>query len=451
MPIKLHPLAEEANVIIRNTNEAVFEMLSERGRAIYFPKTGIVGQSAEAKGKRINATIGIALEDDGSPLRFRSIADKISLEPKDIFNYAPNHGKIELRKIWQESIRKKNPCLSSAISLPIVTQALTHGLSMAGYLFINPGDRIVLTDKFWGNYRLLFENAYGGELATFNTFKGNGFDIEGLKTAISEGTGPSFANPPAGEAGATAVKKKIILLNFPNNPAGYTPTEDEAEKIITAIGERAEAGDKLVVILDDAYFGLVYEAGVYQESLFSRLADLHKNVLAIKVDGATKEEYAWGLRVGFLTYGSKGATEDLYRALEDKTAGAIRGNVSNCSNLSQSLVLSALASPDYETEKKEKYDLLKKRFDKVKKILEAGRYADIITPLPFNSGYFMCIELAPGIEAETVRKLLLTEYSTGVIAMKNLLRLAYSAVAEKDLPELFENIYQACLDVKKIK
>jgi len=428
---KLHPLAEEANVMIRNANEAVFEMLSERGRAIYFPKTGIVGQSAEAKGKRINATIGIALEDDGSPLRFRSIADKISLEPKDIFNYAPNHGKIELRKIWQESIRKKNPSLASAISLPIVTQALTHGLSMAGYLFIHPGDRIVLTDKFWGNYRLLFENAYGGELATFNTFKGDGFDIEGLKTAISEGTG-----------------KKIILLNFPNNPAGYTPTEDEAEEIITAIGERAEAGDKLVVILDDAYFGLVYEAGVYQESLFSRLADLHENVLAIKVDGATKEEYAWGLRVGFLTYGSKGATEDLYRALEDKTAGAIRGNVSNCSNLSQSLVLSALASPDYETEKKEKYDLLKKRFNKVKEILATGRYSELFSPLPFNSGYFMCIELAPGIEAESARKLLLAKYSTGVIAMKNLLRLAYSAVAEKDLPELFENIYQACLEIK---
>ena len=48
-------------------------------------------------------------------------------------------------------------------------------------------------------------------------------------------------------------------------------------------------------------FGLVYENGIFKESLFSKLADLHENVLAVKVDGATKEDYAWGFRVGFIT------------------------------------------------------------------------------------------------------------------------------------------------------
>ena len=44
----------------------------------------------------------------------------------------------------------------------------------------------------------------------------------------------------------------------------------------------------MVVIIDDAYFGLVYEEGVYTESIFVELANLSENVLAVKLDGPTK-------------------------------------------------------------------------------------------------------------------------------------------------------------------
>ena len=54
----------------------------------------------------------------------------------------------ELRETWQKMIYEKNPSLQSDISMPIVTNALTHGLSMAGYLFVNPGDKIILSNQF---------------------------------------------------------------------------------------------------------------------------------------------------------------------------------------------------------------------------------------------------------------------------------------------------------------
>lgn len=407
-------------------------MLSHKGRAIYFPKTGIVGQAAEAKSKKINATAGIAVEDDGTPMRLNSIAEKIKLSPGDIFNYAPTYGKPELRRLWLKKIKEKNPSLNVPISLPIVTGALTHGLSITAYLFINSGEKIILTDKFWGNYRLTFENEAGGELDAFNTFKEGCFDLKSFADKLSQ-----------------VGKKKIVLLNFPNNPSGYTATEDEAKAIVAIIKKRAEAGDSLVVILDDAYFGLVYEEGIMKESLFSLLAGLHPNILAIKIDGATKEDYVWGLRVGFLTYGIKDGSEPLYRALEDKTAGTIRGSISNVSNLSQSLVYQGLSSPAYREEKKQKYQILKNRYEKVKGALGNKKYREVFSPLPYNSGYFMCLELAPELEAEAVRKLLLEKYDTGTIAIKNNLRIAFSAVAEKNLPQLFENIYSACLELKK--
>ena len=41
-------------------------------------------------------------------------------------------------------------------SQPIVTSAITHGLALVGDLFVDEGDVIVLPDKLWGNYRLIF-------------------------------------------------------------------------------------------------------------------------------------------------------------------------------------------------------------------------------------------------------------------------------------------------------
>jgi aspartate/methionine/tyrosine aminotransferase len=433
--VKINPQAEELNQIIQKDNTALLHMLSEKGKAAYFPKKGIIKQSAEAKGKAINATIGMAMEDDGTPMRLSAIADKIRMDPADVFTYASTYGKPELRKAWRELIYKKNPSLKSRISQPVVTHALTHGLSVAGLLFVDPGDTIIITDKFWGNYRLIFENAYGGVIQTFNTFTETGFDVNSLKAALEKRPG-----------------KQIVVLNFPNNPAGYTPTNREVDEISLVFLESAKKGNEIIVILDDAYFGLVFKQNIYEESIFTKLADLHENILAVKLDGATKEDYVWGLRVGFITFSVKGITENVCTAMEEKTAGTVRGSISNASHLSQSLVLGALHSPSYEKEKRSKYALLKTRFDRVEEVLEkhGKRYHEYFTPLPHNSGYFMCIELIPSIDAEEVRQLLLQKYDTGLIASGNLLRIAFSAVSAKTIPVIFENIYNACRETKNM-
>jgi len=275
--------AEELN---RALPEATLSMLSKKGKEIYFPKEGIVAQSAEAKGRRINATIGSANEDYGNPMRLSSVQDMIKLSPKDAFPYASSFGVQKLREKWREMIYRKNPSLKAEVSMPVVTCALTHGISVAGYLFLDPGDAIVSPDRFWGNYRLTLEHAYGGAIQTFRTFSEGGFDVAAMKEKLASISG-----------------RKMLILNFPNNPTGYTPTVEEADGIRDALLSLAEEGHRIVVLCDDAYFGLVYEEGIYTESLFSKLADLHENILAVKLDGATKEDYAWGLRVGFLTFG----------------------------------------------------------------------------------------------------------------------------------------------------
>jgi aspartate/methionine/tyrosine aminotransferase len=235
-------------------------------------------------------------------------------------------------------------------------------------------------------------------------------------------------------------------LNFPNNPSGYTPTKEAAAAIVAALKQSAEAGNKLVVILDDSYFGLAFEEDVYKESLFAILSQLNENLLAVKVDGITKEEYAWGFRVGFITYGIKKGSKELYRALEDKTAGAIRGNISNAPHPSQSLFVNALKSATYSQEKEVNKEKIRERYLKVKSVLESHQeYKDYFEALPFNSGYFMCIRLKGG-KADKIWEKLLSKYSTGVICYseKNLFRIAFASTPLAQIEKMFNNIYLAC-------
>ncbi|NQU51014.1 MAG: aminotransferase class I/II-fold pyridoxal phosphate-dependent enzyme [Bacteroidetes bacterium] len=429
----MNPQAEELNKIIQEKSSVAFELLSEKGKAIFFPKKGILGQTAEAKGTKINATIGAAVEDDGTPMRLEAIASKIDMDPSLVFPYAPSFGRPDIRAKWKSMIYEKNPSLAGVeLSLPVVTNALTHGISMAGYMFLDAGDEVIVPDLFWGNYNLTLGHAYGANIVKFNTFKNGGFDLDAFEAKLNEGK----------------IGKKVVILNFPNNPSGYTPTETEQNSIVEIVKAAAEKGNKIVTMTDDAYFGLVYEEGIAKESIFTPLCQLHENVLAVKIDGATKEDYVWGFRVGFITYGMKSADAELYGALEAKTAGAIRGNISNSANISQSLLLEAFSSPEYAAQKASKYAIMKDRYDAVTEALKEEKYKEAFTAIPYNSGYFMCVELADGLNADKVRKVLIEKYSIGLISLGNLLRVAYSAVAATDVQEMFEGIYNACNDCK---
>ncbi len=429
----LDPQAEELNRIIKTHSTTVFELLSKKGKAIYFPLKGILAQGMAAKDKEINATIGTAYEDDGKPMVLPSIARLLDLKGKDAFPYAPSQGIKPLRDKWKELLRVKNPSLGTKeISLPVVTCALTHGLSMVGYLFVEEDDEIIVADLYWENYDLVFTNAYGAELKCFNFFKNKEFDIESFKQTLN----------------TSSPGKKIVVLNFPNNPSGYTPTKETGKEIIKVLKEAAEAGNKLVVVLDDAYFGLAFEDDIFTESLFAQLADCHENLLAVKIDGITKEEYAWGFRVGFITYGIKNGNKELYKALEDKTSGAVRGNISNSPHPSQSLALIALQSETYQGEKERNKEKIRERYLKVKEILKAHQdYEKYFEALPFNSGYFMCVKLK-NLDTDKVWELLLNKYSTGVICYseKNLLRIAFASTPLAQLEKLFKNIFSACQD-----
>ncbi len=435
-PAASNPLAVEANQQIEKHAPAVMRMLSDLGKQLYFPK-GILTQSAEAKQKahRFNATIGEAREAHhsmGLPAITQHFAD---ISGDDVLPYAPSYGRADLRAAWLAEIREKNPSLGEVpVSLPVVTTGITHGLSTVADMFADDGDVLLLPDKLWGNYRLIFGVRRGARVDTYPLLDlDHGFDVEGLRAAVRK-------HASAG--------KLIILFNFPNNPTGYSVTPSEADAIRDVVVEAADGGCDIVAVFDDAYFGLFYDEEVLKESVFTRLADAHERVLAIKLDGASKEDYAWGLRVAFVTYGIKGGSGG-YEALEKKTAGCVRGTISNSPNLSQALVLRAMSDPGYKAQKAEKFAVLAARAAKVRQLLSDPRFDVAWKLYPFNSGYFFTVRLE-GLDAEQYRVRLLDDYGIGVISTSDTdIRVALSCVDESDLESLVELMLDCALEMKK--
>jgi aspartate/methionine/tyrosine aminotransferase len=433
----MNPLAKELNDHLSQHNPFVLESLSDLGKNLFFPK-GILTQSAEAKEKahRFNATIGIATEGSG-PMYLECIPVPLSgFVPKAIYTYAPPAGTPELRALWREKMLRENPSMAGKhFSNPIVTNALTHGLSIVADMFIDKGDHLLLPDMLWGNYNLTFVTRCGAVVKKFPTFTAErGFNVEGFRAELKKS---------AAEKG-----KVVVLLNFPNNPSGYTPTVVEGDAIVAAIKEVAEEGRNIVVITDDAYFGLFYE-DTLKESLFGKLANMHPRVLTIKLDGATKEEFVWGFRTGFITFadGCADKCEPVMNALEKKTMGIIRATISNCPHPSQTFVIEALRSPDFIKQKQEKFEIMKGRALKTKEVLDSGKYDSVWNYYPFNSGYFMCLKLKK-VDAEKLRLHLLDKYGVGAISIGSTdLRIAFSCIAESDIQELFDIIYQATKDL----
>lgn len=100
-----------------------------------------------------------------------------------------------------------------------------------------------------------------------------------------------------------------------------------------------------------------------------------------------------------------------------------------------------MKSESHRQEKELAFQILKGRYKKVTEILRVSDSP--LKALPFNSGYFMTFLLSEG-SAEELRKRLLMDYGIGTISIRDkYLRVAYSAVEEEMLAELYDLIFRA--------
>ena len=434
----MNPLAIELNEVLDKSSAGPF--LSALGRRLFFPK-GIIAQSAEAKKTaKVNATLGMAFSG-GKPLALSSLQKQFpGLTPEEIVVYAPTAGVEAFRQAWKATLVKKNPSLQGTdFSLPVVVPGITAGISYIADLFLDEGQVMLAADPSWDNYSLVFTERRGGVLKGIPFFTSAGLDTGAFEKALKE------------EAAGGLVR---IILNFPHNPSGYTPQKTEADKLVRIIRECAENGAPVLVICDDAYFGLFYEEGIITESLFGRFAGLHERVLAVKIDGPTKEDYTWGLRTGFVTVASKGMDENATAALEKKFMGAIRSSVSCANTPAQYLALKTRDDPAAAADKETFYKLLSGRYRTVKTFIAENAPPPALEALPFNSGYFMSFRCKTGDGAikggaEGLRQALLQK-GIGTIALgSEYLRVTFAAIEETDIVHVYRTIYECAGELSR--
>ena len=424
--VMTNPLAQELNAALEGTT--VGSLLSDFGKRIYFPK-GIIAQSAEAKqkGKTANATIGMTVQN-GTPVILEAVHKSApELTSRELVAYAPTAGLPEIREAWKNEIIKKNPLLASkSFSLPVLVPGLTAGISYLSDLFLDESKTLIAGNPSWDNYALIAETRRNASFRQFSMFKNGGFNLDAFKEVVLD------------EAKKGEVR---VLLNFPQNPSGYSPTKAEAKEIVSFLTDLANGGTKVMVWSDDAYFGLNYEDDIESQSLFAYLADASENLLAVKIDGPTKEDFVWGFRAGFLTFASKGLSEAHYDAIVKKLMGTIRSSVSCASTPPQTMLLKAYKDENLESQKKAFREVLERRYRKVRNFTDSHKSC-ALEPLPFNSGYFMSFNLF-SVNAEKLRQVLLENYGIGTIAIdEKTLRVAFSSLDEDKIETVYSAIYK---------
>ncbi len=442
----------------KNLQESgIFDLLSNFGKEIFQPP-GIIEWSGRAKKEaEINATLGVATGKLSEYLD--SSSEKISIfhlsaiknqfnnfTPDQIFPYAPIVGVPAVRDNWKKwicyKLRKRNTPIEPILTRPLITPGITMGVYVICKLFLAPGEKAVIPNKRWGNYDAIIKTNIGAGIKSFPLFLKNRFNYEGMKRAIIEV--------------AKNQNKVFLLLNFPNNPTGYSPNLAITKKICVALKEASEeSGKPLVVVTDDAYEGFVYDDSI-RHSIFSHLAEINKNIFVVKIDGITKELLFWGGRLGMITFSIPpyfGNKEKIEAELENKVVALVRSTISNSTKVVQEGVAAIISEPDkFLKEQIGVISSVGKRALALKKEIEKNLCPDV-TADPFNSGFFAFLNIN-NISAEKFADLLLKKYKIGVIPIENIkeningIRVTFSSLTIEEIPKLVDGINKTADELK---
>ena len=405
---------------------------SKLGENIILPQDVLI-QSKETAAipGAINATIGIATSNKKA-MALPSINKVITeINNSEYLPYSPTPGLPKMRELWKEKILADNPSINKDfLSLPMVTTGITQGIDIAANLFSESGDALLLPNLFWQNYAQIYTIKLGNMIYKYNQFdENNEFSISNFKETLY----------------SIKEDKISLILNFPNNPTGYTPSDAELNSLVDVISTYAKENKnkQLIIVSDDAYFGLFFEKNHKTPTLSAtyKLAE-NENCLIVKLDGITKEFYSWGLRVGFITYYTK--NNELRKVLLEKTQGYLRSTTSSPSNLSQQIAVRLLDNKQ-SLEKEINDKIIEERYNELKQAISKEQLDQLVRVLPFNSGYFFTIKLPSNINAHEFRLKFLNEYKYGVYSMDDEhIRIAFSCLDKELIPELI-NKFKQCI------
>lgn len=247
------------------------------------PRDAIVNLRASKIREVANAGIGrsdvltfwFGEPDEVTPDFIRAAASE-SLARGETF-YSHNLGLPELRQTVATYLSRLHPNPAAQITSDniAITSAGVNALSLAAQCIVNPGDRVVCVTPLWPNLveipKILSANV---ECVTLDfTATGWHLDLDKLLAALTPNT-------------------KMLMVNSPNNPTGWTLTRDEQIAILARCRQHG-----IWLLADDAYERLVFDDSGCAPSFFD-ISDANDRL--VSANTFSKSWLMTGWRLGWL-------------------------------------------------------------------------------------------------------------------------------------------------------
>jgi aspartate aminotransferase len=229
--------------------------------------------------------------------------------------YTPSEGALELRKAIAEKLQRENH-LDYKPEQIVVNIGAKHSVYNAMQAVLDPGESVILPTPYWLTYPEAIKLA-GAKLKVVKTSRQNSYKMtpEQLKKAIGS-------------------KTRMLVLNSPNNPGGFTYTPDELAALAKAL-----VGSDVIVMSDE-----IYERLVYNGTKFISFASLSQDAFdrTLTINGFSKTYSMTGWRLGY-TAGPVDVIKAMGRLQDHSTSNPV--------TFVQDAAITALKDPNNEVEK----------------------------------------------------------------------------------------------------
>ncbi len=375
---------------------------------------GIAARAAVAEEKIgrenvVNSTIGSLLEDDGRLVAFKSVYDELkALDDVKIANYAGIAGIPEfLDSVITDCFGKYTPKeYIKAVATPGGSGAIRHAV----YDYTDMGGNVLTSDWYWEPYKTICDE-YDRVFNTYTLFDENGnFNHASFQETVNR-----LLNEQ---------NRLVIIINTPaHNPTGFTVSDDDWDKILLFLKDKAKDKDKRIVILCDVAY--IDFAGEDKRSFFTKFSLLPENLLILVAYSASKSYTMYGLRNGAILCVTQ--NEDIATEFMASCMHSNRGSWSNGTRGA----MQTFVNINSDKKKRERFDeerahyalLLKKRADAfMKGCKECG-----LNTTNYCGGFFVSVPTSK--TNELCEKLIESDIYT--VPLRKGIRLALCAISEE--------------------
>jgi len=274
--------------------------------------------------------------------------DKIKSTDIQVVEYSDSAGELSLREAFIKYYKRYD--INVSVNDLMITYGGSEALMICLLSCLNPWDEVIVPEPFYANY---------------SSFAGAADIVVKPITSTIE---TNFALPPISEfEKLIGPRTKAILICSPNNPTGYTYSEEELESL-----KQICIKYDLFLISDEVYREFYYQ-GDFAPSVLS-LTGVDDKVIVI--DSASKRYSMCGVRIGAIVSRNSEVMETALKFGQSRLSPPYFGQVA---------VEAALEAPDsYYVEVKSEYE---KRKDVLTE--ELGQIPNIKFSQPFGAFYTM--------------------------------------------------------------